>query len=285
MPTRTQQSDVLLCAYASHGDTRHVLLFPEDPHECFELTAQAFDLAERLQTPVFLMTDLDIGMNERLSAPFSWDESRRYDRGKVMTAAELDAGKLFARYQDVDGDGITWRTIPATHPSKGAYFTRGSTRNAQAKYSELGSDYVYNLERLRRKFNTAKELVPQPIVTLAAKPTRLGVLFYGSTSPAMAEALAILQAEGIHVDAIRVRAFPFSSQVDAFIEAHETVFVVEQNESAQLRTLLINEGDYSPKNLVKVLHYDGTPITASFIAGAIRAAGSATKLAPQQSHG
>jgi 2-oxoglutarate ferredoxin oxidoreductase subunit alpha len=285
MPTRTQQSDVLLCAYASHGDTRHVLLFPEDPHECFELTAQAFDLAERLQTPVFLMTDLDIGMNERLSAPFSWDESRRYDRGKVMTAAELDAGKLFARYQDVDGDGIPWRTIPATHPSKGAYFTRGSTRNAQAKYSELGSDYVYNLERLRRKFNTAKELVPQPVVTPAAKPTRLGVLFYGSTSPAMAEALAMLQAEGIHVDAIRVRAFPFSSQVDAFIEAHDTVFVVEQNESAQLRTLLINEGDYSPKQLVKVLHYDGTPITASFIAGAIRSAASATKLAPQQSHG
>jgi 2-oxoglutarate ferredoxin oxidoreductase subunit alpha len=285
MPTRTQQSDVLLCAYASHGDTRHVLLFPEDPHECFELTAQAFDLCERLQTPVFLMTDLDIGMNERLSAPFRWDENRHYDRGKVMTAAELDAGKLFARYQDVDGDGIPWRTIPATHPSKGAYFTRGSTRNAQAKYSELGSDYVYNLERLRRKFNTAKELVPQPVVTPAAKPTRLGVLFYGSTSPAMAEALAMLQAEGVHVDAIRVRAFPFSSQVDAFIEAHDTVFVVEQNESAQLRTLLINEGDHSPKKLVKVLHYDGTPITARFIAGAIRAAGGAAKLAPQQSHG
>ncbi len=285
MPTRTQQSDVLLCAYASHGDTRHVLLFPEDPHECFELTAQAFDLAERLQTPVFLMTDLDIGMNERLSAPFRWDENRRYDRGKVMTAAELDAGKLFARYQDVDGDGIPWRTIPATHPSKGAYFTRGSTRNAQAKYSEVGSDYVYNLERLRRKFNTAKELVPQPVVKPAAKPTRTGVLFYGSTSPAMAEALAMLQAEGVHVDAIRVRAFPFSSQVDAFIEAHDTVFVVEQNESAQLRTLLINEGDYSPKKLVKVLHYDGTPITASFIAGAIRSGASATKLAPQKSHG
>jgi len=231
------------------------------------------------------MTDLDIGMNERLSAPFSWDESRRYDRGKVMTAAELDAGKLFARYQDVDGDGIPWRTIPATHPSKGAYFTRGSTRNAQAKYSELGSDYVYNLERLRRKFNTAKELVPQPVITPADKPTRTGVLFYGSTSPAMAEALAMLQAEGVHVNAIRVRAFPFSSQVDAFIEAHDTVFVVEQNESAQLRTLLINEGEYSPKQLVKVLHYDGTPITASFIAGAIRAAGTAAKLAPQKSHG
>lgn len=272
MPTRTQQSDILLCAYASHGDTRHVLLFPEDPHECFEMAAQAFDLAERLQTPVFLMTDLDIGMNERLCAPFKWDDSRRYDRGKVMTAAELEAGKSFARYLDVDGDGIPWRTIPATHPSKGAYFTRGSTRNAQARYSEAGADYVYNMERLRRKFETAKELVPQPVIIPAAQPTSLGVLYYGSTSPAMDEALALLAAEGVPVDALRVRGFPFARAVDDFIDAHDTVFVVEQNESAQLRTLLINEGEFSPRKLVKVLHYDGTPITARFIAQFISSA-------------
>jgi 2-oxoglutarate ferredoxin oxidoreductase subunit alpha len=208
-----------------------------------------------------------------------------------MTAEELEAGKSFARYLDVDGDGIPWRTIPATHPSKGAYFTRGSTRNAQARYSEVGADYVYNMERLRRKFDTAKELVPQPVSTSAARPTRAGVLYYGSTSPAMAEALSMLQAQGVQVDALRVRAFPFAKAVDEFIEAHDVVYVVEQNESAQLRTLLINEGEHSPKRLVKVLHYDGTPITARFIAQTIARAlgeGAATgNLAPAavQSHG
>ena len=269
MPTRTQQSDLLLCAYASHGDTRHVLLFPEGPHECFTFTAQAFDLAERLQTPIFLMTDLDIGMNERLSEPFAWDDARLYDRGKVMSAEELEAGKEFGRYLDVDGDGIPYRTIPGTHPTRGAYFTRGTTRNAFAKYSEAGSDYVYNMERLRRKFDTAKDLVPAPVLTSAAKPTRHGVLYYGSTGPAMAEALALLAADGVHVDAMRIRGFPFAAEVDRFIADHDVVFVVEQNESAQLRMLLINECEPNPKKLVKVLHYDGSPITARFIAGAI----------------
>ena len=272
MPTRTQQSDLLACAYASHGDTRHVLLFPEDPHECFTMTAQAFDLAERLQTPVFLMTDLDIGMNERLCAPFQWDDKRRLDRGKVLSAAELEAGRLPGRYEDVDGDGIPWRTLPGTHPDKGAYFTRGTTRNAQARYSEAGSDYVYNMERLRRKFETAKGLVPAPIETRAAKPSAIGVIHYGSTAPAMAEALGLMARAGVHVDALRVRGFPFAASVDAFIEEHDTVFVVEQNESGQLRTLLINEGEHNPKKLVRVLHYDGSPITARFIAAAIEAA-------------
>lgn len=269
MPTRTQQSDLLNCAYASHGDTRHVLLFPEDPHECFTLTAQAFDLAERLQTPVFVMSDLDIGMNERLCAPFAWDDSRRYDRGKLMSYEELEAGKDFGRYLDVDGDGIPYRTIPGTHPTKGAYFTRGTTRNPYAKYSETGADYVYNMERLRRKFDTAATLVPAPVLRKAALPTRFGAIYYGSTSPAMAEASHLLEREGIQVDTLRVRGFPFGDEVLQFVEGHDWVFVVEQNESAQLRTLLINEGEFDPKKLLRVLHYDGSPITARFIVGEI----------------
>lgn len=280
MPTRTQQSDLLICAYASHGDTRHVLLFPEDPHECFTLTAQAFDLAERLQTPVFLMTDLDIGMNERLCAPFKWDDARMFDRGKVLSAEDLEAGKDFGRYEDVDGDGVPWRTIPGTHPDKGAFFTRGTTRNAKARYSEAGSDYVYNMERLRQKWETAKDLVPAPVPTPAAEPTRLGVIHYGSTSPAMAEALELMRANGIHVDALRVRAFPFNADVEQFVEDHDFVFVVEQNESAQLRSMLINECEFDPKKLVKVLHYDGTPITARFIASAIAEALNTPRLKP-----
>lgn len=280
MPTRTQQSDVLLCAYASHGDTRHVLLFPQDPYECFEMGAAAFDIAERLQTPVFILTDLDIGMNDRLSAPFRWDDARTFDRGKVMTAEELEAGKNFGRYLDVDGDGIPWRTIPGTHPNKGAFFTRGTTRNPRARYSELGSDYVYNMERLRRKFETAKTVVPAPEIRPADEPTGFGVIYYGSTAPAMDEAFTLLASEGHHVDALRVRAFPFAAEVDQFIEDHDLVFVVEQNESAQLRMLLVNEGEHAPKKLVKVLHYDGTPITARFIADAIGDAIDARKIRP-----
>jgi 2-oxoglutarate/2-oxoacid ferredoxin oxidoreductase subunit alpha len=280
MPTKTQQSDVLICAYASHGDTRHVLLFPEDPAECFTMTAQAFDLAERLQCPVFLLTDLDIGMNERLSAPFAWDDARAYDRGKVLSAEDLDAGKLFGRYEDVDGDGIPWRTLPGTHPDKGAFFTRGTSRNAQARYSELGSDYVYNMERLRLKFETAKGLVPAPAIVPAGKATRFGVIHYGSTSPAMAEALELLAADGLHMDSLRVRGFPFNAEVEAFVDAHDFVFVVEQNESGQLRTLLVNECEFDPRKLVKILHYDGSPITARFIAGAIAEAMNTPRLRP-----
>ncbi|MBW7859725.1 MAG: 2-oxoacid:acceptor oxidoreductase subunit alpha [Rhodocyclaceae bacterium] len=280
MPTRTQQSDLLACAYASHGDTRHVLLFPEDPYECFTLGAQAFDLADRLQTPVFVLLDLDIGMNERLCKPFDWDDERRYDRGKLMTYEDLEAGKNFGRYLDVDGDGIPYRTIPATHPTKGAYFTRGTTRNAYAKYSETGADYIYNMERLRRKFDTAKDLVPSPIVQKSSQPTRIGAIYYGSTGPAMAEAHALLEADGVHIDIMRVRAFPFCDEVMQFIADHDFVFVVEQNESAQLRTLLINEGEIDPKRLVRVLHYDGSPITARFIATRITEAASERKISP-----
>lgn len=269
MPTRTQQADILSCAYASHGDTKHVLLFPEDPHECFEHAAAALDLADRLQTPVFVMTDLDIGMNQRLCEPFEWKEGRGYDRGKVMTAQELEAGKDFGRYKDVDGDGIPWRTLPGTHPTKGSYFTRGTTRDPYARYSERGADYIYNMERLTRKFRTAASLVPPPLFRPAAQPTRVGVIYFGSTSPAMQEALEVLTAQGVHLDAMRLRAFPFPDSVCEFIDAHDTVFVVEQNQGGQMQSLLVNELQADPRKLVRVLHYDGTPITARFITKAI----------------
>jgi 2-oxoglutarate ferredoxin oxidoreductase subunit alpha len=265
MPTRTQQADLLACAYASHGDTKNVLLFPQDPHECFTHSAAALDLAERLQTPIFVMTDLDIGMNQRLCKPFEWDDTKAYDRGKVMTAEELEAGKPFGRYRDVDGDGIPWRTLPGTHPSKGAFFTRGTTRNPQAMYSEAGPDYIYNMERLLRKFRTAADLVPQPVFRKAAQPTKLGVIYFGSTTPAMREALDVLEANGDHVDAMRLCAFPFPNSVAEFIANHDKVFVVEQNRDAQMRSMLINELEVNPAKLVRVLHYDGTPITARFI--------------------
>ena len=280
MPTRTQQSDVLSCAYASHGDTKHVLLFPEDPRECFEFAAAALDLADRLQTPIFVLTDLDIGMNQRLCEPFAWDDSRSYDRGKVMTAEELEAGKDFGRYLDVDGDGIPYRTLPATHPTKGGYFTRGTTRNAYAQYSEAGPDYLYNVQRLLRKFETAKNLVPAPVVRKAGKKTRFGVIYYGSTSPAMAECLDRLEEQGLQVDALRIKAFPFHESIIDFITEHDHVFVVEQNRDAQLRGLLVNEGAIDPAKLMPVLHYDGTPITARFIVGEIAQRLSAFNVKP-----
>jgi 2-oxoglutarate ferredoxin oxidoreductase subunit alpha len=270
MPTRTQQADLLSTAYASHGDTKHVMLFPQDPAECFEFTATALDLADRLQTPVFVMSDLDIGMNQRLCKPFQWEPGREYDRGKVLTAEQLEAGFDFGRYKDVDGDGIPWRTLPGTHPSKGAFFTRGTTRDPYARYSERGPDYIYNMERLLRKFKTAAALVPQPVVRKAAQKTRFGVIYFGSTTPAMREALDVLEAEAVHLDAMRLCAFPFPESVNEFIAAHDKVFVVEQNRDAQMRSMMINEMDIDPAQLVKVLHYDGTPITARFIVAAIK---------------
>jgi len=270
MPTRTQQSDLLSCAYASHGDTKHVLLFPQDPYECFTHSAAALDLADRLQTPIFVMSDLDIGMNQRLCKPFDWDDTKEYDRGKVMTAAELEAGKDFGRYNDVDGDGIPWRTYPGTHPKRGSYFTRGTSKDAYARYSERGPDYIYNMERLLKKFKTAATLVPQPLLREAKEKTPLGAIYFGSTSPAMREALDVLEDGGVHVDAMRLQAFPFPQSVLDFINSHERVFVVEQNRDAQMRTMLINELEVDPAKMVRVLHYDGTPITARFIVAAIQ---------------
>ena len=269
MPTRTQQSDLLGAAYASHGDTKHPLLLPKDPSECFEMGAVAFDLSDRLQTTIFVMLDLDIGMNEWLCEPFEWDDGRSLDRGKVMNWQDLEGGREFGRYLDVDGDGIPYRTYPGTHTSKGSYFTRGTSRNPYAKYSEEGSVYVANMQRLLRKWDTAKTLVPAPIRRDAAEPTADGVIYFGSTTPAMNEALTVLEGKGIHLDALRVRAFPFSNSVMDFIAQHQRVFVVEQNRDGQLRTLLINEGQIDPARLPAVLHYDGTPITARFIVSAI----------------
>jgi len=281
MPTRTQQSDVLTCAYASHGDTKHVLLFPEDPRESFEFGAKAFDLAERLQTPVFVMLDLDIGMNDRLCEPLAWDDSRRYDRGKVVGFDELESGKEFGRYLDVDGDGIAYRTYPGTHPTRGSFFTRGTTRDRYARYSEAGTDYMDNMQRLLRKFETAKTVLPEPVLRKALQPTRLGVIYYGSTSPAMQEALDTLEQQGLHFDALRIRAFPFHDQVAEFIAEHDQIFVIEQNRDAQLRILLVNECEVNPEKITPVLHYDGTPITARFIIKEVAQDVAALKVTPR----
>ncbi|MEO8926249.1 MAG: 2-oxoacid:acceptor oxidoreductase subunit alpha [Caulobacteraceae bacterium] len=271
MPTRTQQSDILIAAYASHGDTKHPLLFPEDPAECFEMGALAFDLADRLQTTVFVMLDLDIGMNEWLCRPFAWDDKRRLDRGKIMTHQALEAGEPFGRYRDVDGDGIPYRTLPGVHPTRGGYFTRGTSRDPDARYSEEGPIYVANMRRLLTKFETAKALIPAPIARPAKRRTPHGAIYFGSTTPAMHEALETLREEGVHLDALRLRGFPFADGVFDFIAAHETVFVVEQNRDGQLRTLIMNEGGVDPAKLVTILNYDGSPITARFIAGEIAA--------------
>src|SRR3954451_24864292 len=280
MPTRTQQCDLLSAAYASHGDTKHVLLFPEDPAEAFDMTAQAFDLADRLQTPIFVMTDLDIGMNHRLCRPLKWDDQRAYDRGKIMTAEALESGKDFGPYLDVDNDGIPYRTLPGTHPTKGSFFTRGTSRDRYARYTEEGGPYADNMQRLLRKFETAKGLVPRPVRQNAGKATKYGAIYYGSTSPAMDEAIHMMAARGMPLDMLRVRGFPFHQDVDDFIADHDFVFVVEQNRDSQLRTLVTTECNIDPMRLVPILHYDGTPITARFIANAIGDHLDALKVTP-----
>ncbi|AXE17233.1 2-oxoacid:acceptor oxidoreductase subunit alpha [Runella rosea] len=274
MPTRTQQSDLLLAAYASHGDTKHVLLIPSNPSECFDFMADAFDLAERLQTPIIVMTDLDLGMNEHLSAPLKWDDARRYDRGKVYTAEDLDAlsamGKQFGRYLDVDGDGIPYRTLPATHPTKGSFFTRGTSHDEYARYTEDGVKNAQVLDRLSKKWDTAKEILPLPEFYQTQNESNIGMIFFGTTTYAALEAIDLLkQEEGITLDAMRATAFPFHASVEEFIEAHDQVFVVEQNRDAQFRTLLINELEINPKKLIKILNYDGMPITADAIRNGI----------------
>ncbi|HXS40156.1 MAG TPA: 2-oxoacid:acceptor oxidoreductase subunit alpha [Stellaceae bacterium] len=280
MPTRTQQADLISAAYASHGDTKHPMLFPEDPHACFEMAALAFDMADRLQTPVFLMLDLDIGMNDWLTKPFQWDDKRKLDRGKVLSYEDLQAGKEFARYTDFEGDGIGHRTYPGTHPTRGSYFTRGSSHDRFAKYSENGTVYVENMQRLLRKFETAKKLIPAPVRRDAKAKTKYGVIYFGSTTPSMHEALEAFDAQGIHLNALRVRGFPFAQEVMNFVLEHEQVFLVEQNRDAQLRTLLITETNLDPARIVPVLHYDGTPITARFIIDKVGGLLKARNVAP-----
>jgi 2-oxoglutarate ferredoxin oxidoreductase subunit alpha len=272
MPTRTQQSDIIAAAYASHGDTKHVLLFPSTPKECFDMSAQAFDLAEQLQTPIIMLTDLDLGMNDQLSEPLDWDDKRQYQRGKVLDAADLDRLPKFGRYVDSDNDGITYRTIPGTHPTKGAFFTRGTSRDTYAAYTEDGDKYVENMERLLKKFETAKQYVPAPQrLTKASKTAhKYGIICVGTSTPAVMEALDNLAAEKIQIDALRIRAFPFNKEIDQFIAQHEKVFVVEQNRDAQLRSLLMIENKAPGDKLVPVLNFDGTPITAHTVADKIR---------------
>ncbi len=265
MPTRTQQSDLLSAGYASHGDTKHPMLFPGNPTEAFEFAAAAFDLADFFQTTIFVMLELDIGMQEWLTEPFKWDEKRRLNRGKVLSYEHLEQGVEFGRYRDVDGDAVPYRTYPGTHPTKGSYFTRGSSHDKDARYSERGEDYTEGMQRLLRKWETMKAHVPAPIHKPASRRTPDGVIYFGSTDPAMEEALCALEAQGVHLDALRIRAFPFAQEVFDFIRDHEQVFVVEQNRDAQLKSLLVNEGGVHPARLVSVLHYDGSPISARFI--------------------
>ena len=282
MPTRTQQSDLLVSAFASHGDTKHVLLIPDGPGEAFEFGASAFDFAERLQTLVFVMLDLDIGMNAHLIAPFRWDDTRAYDRGKVLSGEELETVREFGRYNDVDGDGIPYRTLPGAHPTLGAYFTRGTSRDRFARYTEESGPYVDTMERLLRKFETARGLLPRPVLKSAAKPTRAGVIHYGSTAPAMDEAQALLARDGLQVDTLRIRAFPLAFEIDEFVRDHDQVFVVDQNRDAQMRVLLTTDLGIAPAHLTSILHFGGMPITARFIveqiAGQLRQPASAQTL-------
>lgn len=265
MPTRTQQADIISAFYASHGDTKHVLLFPSTPAECFEMTATAFDLAERLQTPVMVMTDLDLGMNDHVSEPLRWDPDRRYDRGKVLSAEDLEKIERFGRYLDVDKDGITYRTLPGTHPNKGSFFTRGTSRDEYAKYSEDGGAYTRNMERLVRKWQTAKSIVPAPQVYTSGQSADIGLIFFGTTTDAALEAIDSMRREDIAVDGMRLKATPFSEAVTDFILEHDTIFVIEQNRDGQMRSLLINELEIDPARLKAVLNYDGMPITADNI--------------------
>lgn len=268
MPTRTQQCDLLLAAYASHGDTRHVLLFPRDPEECFYMAPIAFDLAERLQTPVFVMSDLDIGMNDWMCPTLKWDDAYRPDRGKVLTKAQLEAIDKFQRYVDQDGDGIAYRTLPGVHP-KGAYFTRGSGHTQFGGYTEDAGEYQIVLDRLKRKFDTAKKLVPK--AAIETKGHSAGIVSIGSCDGAVREALDVLKRRGIQCDYMRLKAFPFGEEVEQFLAMHSKIFVVEQNRDAQLKSLLTLETAVEKSKLRSILYYAGLPMAASVIVDAVAA--------------
>jgi len=265
MPTRTQQSDILACAYASHGDTKQVLLFPQDPSECFEFSALSFDLADQLQTPVIIMSDLDLGMNDHLCDEFRWDDNQKYQLGKVLSAQQLDEIKDYGRYKDIDNDGVCYRTLPGTHPDKGAFFTRGTSRNEYAGYTEKSAEYVENMDRLEKKFATASALVPQAEIAEGNKLASVGLIYFGTSSHAISESRQQLKDHGLAIDTLRIKAFPFNASIRAFIEQHNNVFVIEQNRDGQMRTLLMNELAVDPAKLNAILNYDGLPITSSFI--------------------
>jgi 2-oxoglutarate/2-oxoacid ferredoxin oxidoreductase subunit alpha len=270
MPTRTQQCDLMECAYASHGDTKHVNLYPANPEECFYMAVQAFDLAERLQTPVMVLSDLDIGMNDWMCRDLKWDNSYVPDRGKVYTREDLEKMEKFHRYLDKDGDGIPYRTFPGVHP-KGAYFTRGSGHTQFGTYTEDSTEYQIVLDRLTRKFETAKTLVAKPVLKGAAQKTDIGLIAIGSSDGAVHEALDLLKAQGVHVDYLRIRAFPFGAEVERFLADHKTIFVVEQNRDAQLKSLLTLETAVLKSQLRSLLHYSGLPVSSKFIVDGVLA--------------
>jgi len=269
MPTRTQQSDILSCAYASHGDTKHVMLMPSNPKECFEFAADSFDISDRLQTPVFVLSDLDIGMNDWTCPEFKWDDERKFDRGKVLSKDDLEEMESWGRYLDVDGDGIPFRTLPGTHPKKGAYFTRGSSHDEYAKYTEDGVVNARNLSRILKKFKGADKFLPNPVFKQETNASSRGLIYFGSTEAPMQESLDQLSLSGYPIDAMRIRSFPFNSEVWDFIDQHESIFLIEQNRDAQMKTLILAEGKVSPEKFISVLCFDGAPITAKFISDSI----------------
>ncbi|MYD44164.1 MAG: 2-oxoacid:acceptor oxidoreductase subunit alpha [Gammaproteobacteria bacterium] len=264
MPTRTQQADLIAAAYASHGDTKHPLLFPATPRECFDFAANAFDYADRLQTPILVMSDLDLGMNETTTEALAWDDARLYDRGKVLSSEELDEVATFGRYLDIDGDGIGYRTLPGTHPSKGAFFTRGTSRDEFATYTEAPEAYTQNMDRLLSKWETARDILPAAEIT--SQNRRAGIIYYGTSATPMSESLAMLDEQGVELDTMRIRAFPFGAEVIEFIDNHEIVFMVEQNRDAQMKMMMVNELDLLPSSIQSILYYGGMSISADFIA-------------------
>ena len=265
MPTRTQQSDILSSAYASHGDTKQILLFPSDPKECFEMSVDAFDIAERLQTPVIFMSDLDIGMNDWVVDELSYNDKHNFDRGKVLSAKDLDSIEMWGRYLDIDGDGIPYRTIPGTHPSKGSFFTRGTSHDAFAGYTEDGRINAENLLRITKKFDKSTKYLPKSIKRNAKNKTDVGLIYFGSTTPAVDEAIDYLSEEGYDINKIRIRSFPFDSALEKFIRENNHLFVLEQNRDAQMKFLISNELEIDINQFVSILNFDGSPLTAKFI--------------------
>jgi 2-oxoglutarate ferredoxin oxidoreductase subunit alpha len=269
MPTRTQQGDLMAVAYASHGDTKHIALYPSDPAECFTMARQAFDLAERFQTPVFVVSDLDIGMNDWMVPRFTWDDGYVPDRGKVLSAAELETVKGFRRYVDVDGDGIAPRTLPGVHPN-GAYFTRGSGHDRNGVYTEDADAYQDVVDRIARKIEGAATAVPAPEIH-RQPDAEVGLVSIGGCHAAMLEAVDRLKAQGIPADYMRVRGFPFDVPVADFLNEHDLIFVVEQNRDAQLRAMLAIETGVPRDHMIPILDYGGLPLTAQRVVTAVTA--------------